>query len=130
MTSTSEDIEIFGVYDRGISNQERIVLRVNTTIDLSGLFLVLGFVGGNSNIFPIKDQFLWLGNVIVDGPGWVFIYTGEGTTRVTREINTNEPLHCIYWNKSTVVLSNEALMPALCNFLNVRIASANNKFIT
>ena len=107
------ELEIFGVYDRGIPNKERIVLRANLDTNLSTYCLVLGFTGGNPNIiFPVSDHFLWLGNIIAAQNSWIFIFTGPGTPAVTQEINTKFPVQNIFWNKRNVVLDNQDLTPA------------------
>ena len=120
------ELEIFGVYDRGEPNKERIVLRANLETNLSTYCLVLGFTGGSSNIiFPIADHFLWLGNTIVAKNAWVFIFTGPGMSTVTQEENTKDPAHNIFWNKKNVVLDTLDLTPALLKINTVLIAGVN-----
>jgi hypothetical protein len=67
-------------------------------------------------VFPISDQFLWLGNGSIDGNSWVFIFTGKGNPSVTSESSTKEPVQSIFWNKSTVVLEDSDVVPALCHW--------------
>lgn len=125
------DLDIFGVYDRGVANKERIVLRVNRPVDLSQHFLFLGVRGPMNSevVFPIPDQFIWLGNGILDAPSWVFLYTGKGTPTVTRETNTNQPLQYLYWNKTQVALNHPDIIPVLIHSDQLLIGNKPNQSI-
>jgi hypothetical protein len=120
-------LEIFGVYDRGVANEERVVLRANSPVNLSGYGLFLGFVGGQNNLFPINDQFLWLGDIMLDAPGWVFIFTGSGKSSVTTEGTTGELCQILFWNKPSVMLSDPTLMPGLVQLGAVQIGNRPNR---
>jgi hypothetical protein len=124
-------IEIFGVYDRGIPNLERIVLRVNGAIDLTQYFVFLGFRAPlNADlIIPMPDQFIWLGQTFIDTPGWVFIFTGGGKPGVSQEQNTKEPVHSLYWNKPQTCLGHQDIVPALAHFDHLIIGNKPNKSI-
>ena len=98
------DLELFGIYDRGIPNKERIALKVNARVNTGDYALILGVAGANGTILPARDQFLWLGRTIVD-IGWVFVFTGPGDPVVTTEVNTKEPMHAIYWGKPNVMFT-------------------------
>lgn len=122
------DLQIFGVYDRGLPNLERIVLRVNQNTNLSQYFIVLGYRGhlGVDTVLPIQDQFLWLGSNVIESPAWVFIYTGSGSPVITHEKHTKEPLHSLYWNKPNVVLAHNDIVPALLHVDSVQIGNKSN----
>jgi hypothetical protein len=119
------DLELFGVYDAGIANRERIVLRVHRTVDLTQYGVMVGFKSGETRIYPARDLFLWLGNTTIQGPAWVFIFTGEGQPTVSQETHTNEPIHAIYWNRPNVFFSNPNVIPALVNFGEVQVWTGN-----
>ena len=129
MILPSPILEIFGVYDRGIPNLERIVLRANGPVNLSEFAIVLGFVGGTNNIYPLVDQFMWLGDIELHIQSWVFIFTGPGKPGVSQEVNTKEPLHSIFWNKPNVIFGNPDLVPALVQLGPVLIGNRPNRSI-
>ena len=126
------NIDFFGVYDRGVPNLERIVLRVNGAVDLSQYFVCLGLRAplNIDLILPIPDQFLWLGRTYIDTPGWVFIFTGVGTPGVSQEVNTKEPVHNLYWNKPQVTFAHQDIVPALIHCDLVIIGNKPNKSVS
>lgn len=126
---TYPNLEIFGVYDRGVPNSERVVLRSNSHVDLSQFFIFLGVkVPLRSDmVFPIPDEFLWLGRGIIDPNTWVFVYTGRGEPGITTEITTKEPVKSLYWNKNSVVLDNVEVVPVLSNFGSFLIGNKPNR---
>jgi hypothetical protein len=132
MILESPALEIFGIYDRGVPNSERIVLYANQTVDLVNYFIIIGLRGqlGVDKIIPIPDQFLWLGQNTIQASGWIFIFTGPGKQSITKEINTNEPLLNLYWNKPDVILGHNDLVPALVRADFVQIGNKPNKSIS
>jgi hypothetical protein len=116
-----EDLELFGVYDRGVPNAERIVLRANAIVNLGCYAVGLGVKSENGMASPIPDQFLWLGEMYVDKGAWVFIFTGKGTPALTKELNTGGPMHVMYWHKDAVVLTHDLIVPMLYRFDGVRV---------
>ena len=129
MIIASPDLEIFGVYDRGIPNTERIVIRVNRPTNLAEYFVILGARGpfGMDIIFPMSDQSLWLGATTIDIPAWIFIFTGSGKNGLSLEKHTSEPLHTMYWNKKQVVLTHADIVPAIIHVDHVQIGNYPNK---
>ena len=129
MSILPSPIEIFGTYDRGVPNQERIVLRVNEPLLLSPYFVFLGIKAplNLDRVIPIPDQFLWLGETNVQVPGWVFIYTGSGQPTISQESNTKDPIHCLYWNKTSVVFTSDEIVPALAQIGWVELGNKPNK---
>lgn len=128
MNLESPQLEIFGVYDRGIPNAERIVLRANRAVDLTNYAVLLGFDQNNS-VFPFTDNFLWLGAKTLSVPSWVFIYTGQGKESVSQEIHTKDPVHALYWEKPTIILSNPQIVPVLVQLANVIIGNTPAKTV-
>lgn len=123
-------LELFGVYDRGVPNLERIVLRANRAVALGGYFLILGIPTLNKeDMWPLPDQSLWLGTGQMDVAGWVFVFTGKGTPAVSQETHTKDPLQTLYWNKSEVALANEHVVPALVHLDGIEIGNRPNKSI-
>lgn len=123
------DLQIFGIYDRGLPNKERIVLRVNQPVNLAEYFLILGFRGsmGANVIVPITDHSLWLGSNFINVPGWVFIFTGSGNAGLSQEMHTKEPVHTLYWNRPQVLLEHNDIIPALIHIDYVDIGNQPNK---
>lgn len=131
MSEVLPDIEIFGVYDRGIPNTERIVLKVNRLTSLKNYLLILGVThpAHPEVIWPINDQMMWLSDISMDVEGWIFIYTGKGTPSISIEVNTSQPLHNLFWNRDNVLLSDPLISPALIQIGAVEIGNKPNKYL-
>lgn len=92
--------------------------------------LVLGVKAAKETIYPIQDNFLWLGRTILEVPGWVFVYTGPGaTTAVSLEDHTKEPIHSMYWNKAGVILQDSQVLPALIQIADVSYTDVNKNVL-
>lgn len=124
-------LEIFGVYDRGVPNLERIVLRSTGQADLRSYYMMLGarVPLSSDRILPLPDQCLWLGERVVAPNSWVFVYTGSGTDIVTTENHTKQPLQAIFWHKPSVVLSNPDVIPFLVTSAYLEIGNRPNKSV-
>ena len=129
MIAVFPDIQIFGVYDRGVPNTERIVLRVNRPMNLATYFLILGLRGslGADIVIPIPDNSLWLGATSINVPSWIFIFTGCGITGISQEVHSKDPLHSLYWNRQNVMLTHDDIVPALIHVDSVEIGNKPNK---
>lgn len=102
-----------GVFDRGIPNQERIVLFVNESVNLGQYGLMIGIRGGNNGAVPIRDNMLWFGDGMVNKGDWIFVYTGPGEAKTTQLPNNKERLYSIHWGRKETILHHHDLMPIL-----------------
>jgi len=129
MILPSPNIEIFGVYDRGVPNLERVVLRVSRPTNLAEYLMIMGVRAplAVDMIYPIADQSLWLGAIVIECPSWVFIFTGTGKAGVSQEKNTGQPLHTLYWNRAHVMLAHNDVVPALVHIDSIDIGNKPNK---
>lgn len=107
------EISVVGVFDRGIPNQERIVLRVNETVNLGQYGLMVGVRGSDGTAFPIRDNLLWFGDGLVNSGEWIFVYTGPGEPRATTLPNTQERLYSIHWGRTETILHHRDFVPIL-----------------
>ena len=105
MTTATSELEVFGIYDRGIANHERIAIRVNRPVTISNYALLMGVESEGGNLVPFRDHFLWLGHHTFDVPSWIFVYTGEGTQKISQETHTKDPVLTLYWNHPNVMFS-------------------------
>ncbi|MCK9376383.1 MAG: hypothetical protein M0P73_09545 [Syntrophobacterales bacterium] len=101
------------VFDRGIPNQERIVLYVNESLNLGQYGLMIGVRGQAGMAVPIRDNMLWFGDGIVNKGDWIFIYTGPGEAKTTMLPNTEERLFSIHWGRKETILHHRELVPIL-----------------
>lgn len=101
------------VYDRGVANQERIVLFVNERVNLGQYGLMIGVRGQPGFAVPIKDNMFWFGDGIVNKGDWIFVYTGPGEAKTTMLPNTQQRLYSIHWGRNETILHHPDLVPIL-----------------
>lgn len=107
------EISVVGVFDRGIPNQERVVLYVNETVNLGQYGLMVGVRGSDGTAFPIRDNLFWFGDGFVNRGDWIFVYTGPGEPRTTALPNTQERLYSIHWGRTQTMLHHHDVVPIL-----------------
>lgn len=116
------ELDIVGIFDRGVPNKERIVIRPTREVNMGQFGLLLGIKKGNGLASPIWDHFLWFGDGTIKPPEWIFIYTGQGVPRQAKNIPTGEPAAVIHWNKKTTILNDSNIAPILIRVDGVNIA--------
>lgn len=107
------EINVVGVYERGVPNQERIVLCANQALNLGQYGIMIGLRAENGSAFPIKDNLLWFGDGLVTKGDWIFIYTGPGGARTTNLPNVQEKLYSIHWGREQTILDSPEVVPIL-----------------
>lgn len=107
------ELSVIGVFERGVPNQERIVLRVNETVNLGQYGLMIGVRAQDGTAFPIRDNLLWFGDGIVTRDDWIFIYTGPGEPKASTLPNTQERIYTLHWGRGQTILINREIVPIL-----------------
>lgn len=108
-----EEFNLVGVYDRGLPNQERIVILANETVNAGQYGLMLGVRGSNGMAFPIRDNLLWFGDAIVTKGDWLFVYTGPGESTKSNIPNTEASLYTVHWGRNVTILNSQDVVPIL-----------------
>ncbi|MCI5160783.1 MAG: hypothetical protein D3917_01910 [Candidatus Electrothrix sp. AX5] len=107
------EFDLYGVYERGIPNSERIVLKANQDVEMGSFGLLLGVKTINRVAQPINNRFFWFGEGIIKAGDWIHIYTSDGKNEKTTLANTDHPVYALYWGFETTVLTNELIVPIL-----------------
>jgi len=107
------ELRVSGVYDRGIPNQERVVLYANQTVNLGQYGLMVGVRAAGNSAFPVRDNLLWFGDGVVNKGDWIFIYTGPGVPRAITLPNTEERLYSIHWGRDKTIFQHPDVVPIL-----------------
>lgn len=119
------ELRIVGVFDRGIPNQERIVLSVNEAVNLGQYGLMVGVRGSNGFAFPIRDNLLWFGDATVKKGDWIFVYTGPGEAKGSTLPNTQYNLYSVHWGRQYTMLGDSNVVPLLIRVDAVQVLSEN-----
>jgi hypothetical protein len=126
MVRILDEIEIFGVYDRGVPNEERIALRVKRQINLRDYLMILGVPISEQLAFPLEGNLYHFSSELVDSPAWIFFYTGTGERRITREVQTGEPAIVIHWGKQYTILNDERVVPVILGIDGVLVGGTKS----
>lgn len=107
------ELDVIGIFDRGVPNQERIVVKAQETVNLGQYGIMLGIRGADGSAFPIKDNLMWFGDGIVHEGDWLFIYTGPGEAKTNSIPNALQSLYTIHWGRTNTVLGSMEIVPIL-----------------
>ena len=117
------ELRIVGIYDRGVPNQERIVLKVNELLNLAQYGILIAFqIAPEGPATPYNDQFIWLTERIIKEGTVIFIYTGPGEFRETVVLGTDIPALVMHWGKQYTIFANSNVVPILCRIDALHIA--------
>ena len=109
------ELSFVGVSDPGVPNFERIVLRPTEELNLAqfGVFLGSANVQGTAAT-PLPDQFFWFGELVVQPPSWILLYTGRGEFTMSHVPPDDVPAYSFHWGKShTLFDAGSNLVPML-----------------
>lgn len=122
------NFNLLGVYDRGIANKERIVIKVldNTNLGQYGVFL--GIKVGEGAALPVNNMMFWFGDGIAEKNSWILLYTGPGENRRTTLKDSPEKAYVLHWGFKNTVLNEKIIVPILFKVEQVAVEK-NSEFI-
>ena len=124
------EIELFGVVDRGIAGQERIVMRINSSINIGEYGIILGMSQGSPGVaVPIYDHFFWFGVGTVTPTQWIHLYTGEGIPDKGVGSVSKEDIFNVYWGKEKTIFDLKTTVPILIRIGAVIVEKTNKTLI-
>lgn len=110
------NIRMWGVYDRGVPNSERITLQnaSGTHLDLTPYMLLLGWNTEQGSL-PVQNRLFWFGGLTIDPDTWLYVYTGPGDTKFTTvgKDNRKSPAVIFHWGLEKPVFADDRLRPVL-----------------
>lgn len=116
------ELTVAGVFERGVPNQERVVLRVNAMTNLGGFLLARG-PWANGNVIALQnDGYFYFPDEVVLPNSWVVLYTAPGTKSQTRHPQTNEPVLVLHWGQPTVQFASTKVGCALLRINGIALA--------
>jgi len=107
------ELSVFGAYDRGVPNQERIIIYANETVNLGQYGLMIGMRLADGTAFPLRDTLLWFGDGILNEGDWLLVYTGPGQARATELPNSQGMLYTVHWGRLQTFLNDQNFVPVL-----------------
>lgn len=120
------ELTVIGVHDRGIPNQERIVIAANETVNLGQYGLMVGLKGSTGTAYPIKDNLLWFGDAEIKEGDWLFVYTGHGKAKVSTLPNNSSRIISIHWGRDWTIFLSPEVVPILFRVDAVHVPSTQS----
>lgn len=116
-------INIVSVYERGVSNKERIVFKTDTWLNLCEYGVMIGLLQENGLSAPYHDQLYHFKELYLLPNSWIFLYTGPGNDYSGNMPNDNSPFHVFHWGKPTTVFAHSLIIPILFQIGAVQLGS-------
>lgn len=105
-------LHMLGVWDRGVPNRERIVLRADAFLDITRLF-VAPAVRGEDGGYRLGRPFA-VGQQEVLAPGQhLVIYTGPGSPVNTFILGTNDPALVVHLGAPVTLFGDPSVHPVV-----------------
>jgi len=118
------EVRLVGVLDRGQPNRERVLIQPLVATNLQNFVLGVGLTNDNVNVTPLSGFIYYFDNVIVEPASWVVVYTGAGTTQISRIPTTHEIAYSYHWGNSTVLFEHPNVVPVLFRISEMRFSDA------
>src|SRR5579871_4264633 len=101
-----------GLYDAGVPNKERILLRATEAVNLSQFCMIIAHRTQAQNVV-INNNLYWFPDTPVAPPCWIVLKTGEGQDKVERHPVNGQPIHFFYWGRKTTIFNSPEIIPIL-----------------
>ncbi len=107
------ELSIVGIFDPGVPNRERVVLRPTEEINLASFALLLSLQTSEGGVTPLPDQFFWFGERWLTPPAWLVVFTGPGSYQEGAHETTGEPVLELHWGRASTCLDLPGLAVSL-----------------
>ena len=117
------ELQLFGVFERGQPNKERVVLKPTITVDIGNYAVMVGArtpTAGNL-IVPLRDHMFWFGSAFLTPNDWLFLYTGHGTPSRLPSPDQSGHLYICYWGHDQTIFHDAQIVPAVVRFNGIMI---------
>ncbi|MBY0276096.1 hypothetical protein K2Z84_12185 [Candidatus Binatia bacterium] len=122
---TIEEMELLGIYDSGIPNQERITYRTHASLNLGEYILCLGAQQPDGSVAPIQNTLLWLGDERLDQDSFLFVYTGRGQRRST--VAGGRPALVLHWQSPQTMFNLPGVVPVTFHISGILAPAFNSR---
>jgi hypothetical protein len=119
------ELKLFGVYDAGVPNRERVILQATKpNLDLTYFGIVLAVKLSSGAAIPIADNFFWFGNGVINQGDWIILYTSVGVAASTEnKKNPAQKIYNLYWGRKSVVFPMLDIVPLIFKFDSITIGN-------
>lgn len=117
------NLQLFGVYDRGVPNKERITIKSLSNLNLAQYGLLIGTRIPNEGVEPLNNAFFWFGDGVCEAGSWIVVYTGPGENRVSKMANSNEKAYVLHWGFKQTLFHDKKRVPVLFKLDEIAVES-------
>ena len=115
------ELSMIGVLDAGVPNRERVCLRPSDSVNLAQFGLHAAIQGDKGLVTPIPNIFFWFGDMVVEPPAWLIVFTGKGQFKPTPSIEHGQPVYLFYWNLSNTIFNIPNVVPVAFKYSSILI---------
>jgi hypothetical protein len=115
------ELSLVGVANAGTPNRERILLRPTEKVNLAQFGILLGLRAESGLVTPIRDSFFWFGEIEVEPPSWIGVYTGSGTFKQEPLPGSNQMGYWFYWGRNVTAFDLPRIVPVVFRMSNILI---------
>lgn len=117
------ELSLVGLYDAGIPNRERIVIRPTEKVNLAQFGIILAFRNPNGMTTPIRDNFFWFGELEISPPSWIVVATSEGKYDLLKDPVGGQDIHMFHWGRKTTIFNRPEFAPILIQLSSIVIGN-------
>ena len=110
IVSNIEELRLVTILERGVANKECISIRVNQYTRLGQFGIMIGRYSENGT-FPFTDNLFWFGHNQVKPDDWIFIYTGSGPPRQSKDKGSD--IYTVFWGKQNKTFAENQIVSLL-----------------
>jgi hypothetical protein len=100
------EFAVWGVYDAGVPNKERLVLRANAWFALNHFGICVARVvrldSGQEQHMPLESPLFWFPVQWAQPLDWIVVYTGSGAQETVKSTD-GHPMHLFYWGQKVTM---------------------------
>lgn len=129
LTPVIWELSVLGVFDPGIPNRERLIIRPTEAVNLGDYAVGTGIIHDQDPnlVYPIRDSILWLPGFQIEPPAWIFVYTGEGNFKETTVGERKDRALVVHWSRERTIFNHREIVPVLYKLSGMLIGPCPQK---
>lgn len=120
-----DTLALVGVFDRGVPNMERVVIRALRATEMAQYAVIVGWnpLGPGTPARPLNNLYFWFGDGLVHTNETIFLYTGQGEPRKTTLAGTSDTAYVVHWGMETTLFADTRFVPIIMAMGQILIAN-------
>jgi hypothetical protein len=115
------ELSLYAVADPGVPNKERIILRPTERVNLAQFGVLQAVKLRENYLVPLSDNFFWFGDIHVEPPSWIILWTGQGDTNLGEHPQTKQQVLSYFWGKKETMFNGPDVVPIVFQMSSILI---------